>query len=358
MLELINYIKENKNWKEQLAAKPYCLNIREDGNLVLFKYGPDSDFNFEICKEARGIILEKDTWKVVRIAFDKFFNLGEKFAAKLDWSNVSASMKMDGTLVSLYWYNNKWNVATNGVIYAENAKCNSASFKNFKELFDFAAKSLDYSKLNKNNTYTFELCSSFNVIVCRYNETKIYHILTRNNQTLEEIEEDIGIEKPQIFNFNTLAEYKELVNNFEKNTEGIVLKDKNNNRIKLKTKLYFELHKKVNNHQISTEMALDLIRKNEADEFLSYFSEYRTFFDSVENKLNICYSILSEINSYTQMYRNSFGDNRKAFAAEIKSSPFSALFFLSWDNKLTLSYVKEMNIKKFMNAFKSVFAED
>ena len=45
MLNLQRFIFAHENWRELLAAKPYCIKIVEEGNLVLFKYSQiDSDF--------------------------------------------------------------------------------------------------------------------------------------------------------------------------------------------------------------------------------------------------------------------------------------------------------------------------
>lgn len=61
---IIDFIKNEPNWKEILAAAPYCLTIREDDDLVLFKYSQlKSDFYNPIVKEARGLILEKGLGK-------------------------------------------------------------------------------------------------------------------------------------------------------------------------------------------------------------------------------------------------------------------------------------------------------
>ena len=74
-LKIVNFIKSHSNWEELLTSSPYNLTIKRDGKLILFKYNQiSSDFNEEICCEARGLILEEGTWKVVRMAFKKFFN--------------------------------------------------------------------------------------------------------------------------------------------------------------------------------------------------------------------------------------------------------------------------------------------
>ena len=42
---IIDFIKNEPNWREILAAAPYYLTIKEDDDLVLFKYSQiKSDF--------------------------------------------------------------------------------------------------------------------------------------------------------------------------------------------------------------------------------------------------------------------------------------------------------------------------
>ena len=67
-LEVIKFINNNSNWRELLTQKPYCLSISEDDNYMLLKYNQvDSDFNQEICKECRGLIIDKFTIKPVAL---------------------------------------------------------------------------------------------------------------------------------------------------------------------------------------------------------------------------------------------------------------------------------------------------
>ena len=96
MLEIVKFIKEHDNWRELLSSDPYNLKIAEDDGFVILSYSQiNSDFNEEICKEARGLILDmQNDFKVVRMAFKKFFNLGEGFASNIDWDSAVATEKI------------------------------------------------------------------------------------------------------------------------------------------------------------------------------------------------------------------------------------------------------------------------
>lgn len=309
MLKIQEFILAHENWRELLANAPYNLKIQEEDGFVLFKYNQiSSDFHEEICKEARGLILDsQDNFKVVRMAFYKFFNLGECYAAILDWNSAEASSKEDGSLISVWFARGQWHISSNGTIDAYKAELsNSAVFpyKSFGQLFEVAAKNCNFNwrNLDPNYIYTFELCSLANKVVLSYPEPKLFHILTRSAATLEEIEIDIGVEKPKKYKFSSQKDYETLVASMDDTHEGIVVRDKNCNRVKIKTTTYFTLHHLMNNGAITLERIVDLILKNDDEEFLSYFVEYRPKFSHIRNVREKILSKIEEIKVLTKNY--------------------------------------------------------
>ena len=98
MLKTVEFMKNNSNWRELLAQAPYCLHINEDDNYVLFKYNQlDSDFNEEICRECRGLVIDKNKLEPVALSFYKFFNVQESFADNIDWNTAKVQEKIDNT---------------------------------------------------------------------------------------------------------------------------------------------------------------------------------------------------------------------------------------------------------------------
>ena len=366
LLELQKFILANpSDWKEKLQAKPYCLKIQEDDDLALFKYSQiDSDFSETICREARGVILERDTWKIVRFAFRKFFNLGEPHADKIDWESATATSKEDGSLISLYYYKG-WQIATNGNLYAWNAPLGVAGFQTFEDLAMEALLkyNVDFHSLNKNYTYTFELCSPYNQIVCSYPDIQLFHTVTVDNRTLEEIDVEIGVPKPKFYNLNSKVEYEELVNSLPENTEGIVVRDKFGKRVKIKTKLYFELHRLVNNGHIDVEKALQLILENDYEELLVYYPNYTNFFSQVKDAYKNALDYIGEVRSWTTEWEREnlltathegFVNARKIFAAAVKDKPIPSLYFLAYDGKLK-KFEDDLTAKKILSVFRNYF---
>lgn len=298
-LELLDIIKNNENWEEILTSNPYCLKIRRDNGYILFKYDQiNSDFSNQIVKEARGIIFRERDWKLVCFPFVKFFNVGEVYADKIEWDNCQVQEKIDGSLIKV-WFDDTWHISTNNCIDAfkckiENDLCPYDSFGDmFFNNFKYIENPSDF--LNKNYTYMFEMVSPYTKIVVDYPKVDIYHIGTRNNLTGEEINENIDIKNPKLFNLNTEQEIKEAASKLPFNEEGYVVVDKNFNRVKIKSPAYVNAHRLVNNHVINREKILGLIRANEQSEFLSYFPEYENDFKDIENRFLLYKNTLNEI---------------------------------------------------------------
>lgn len=366
MLKIIEFIKSHKNWNELLANPPYSLNIKEKGNLVLFNYSQiATDASIPLTKEARGLILEKNNWNVICYGFNRFFNIGESNAAQIDWKSAFATSKEDGTLFFLYYYNDEWHIRTRSTFDAIEAPLDNGQFKNYRQLFDYVLgfyPNFNFQNLNKKYTYCLECCSQFNKIVLDYPEPKLYHILTRDNSTLEEVNENIGIPKPAHYYLEDEADYKSFVEEMSENHEGIVVQDKYNNRVKIKTQTYFALHHLVANHCITLRKAIFLIWTNEQNELLSYFPEFISYFDQVKTQLDQVKTQLDSIQKETEEIKTR-SIRKKDFVRELenKEKKEKALYFLAYDDKLykTFSYNPEdtdeqtmTKIKKLITTFK------
>lgn len=138
---------------------------------------------------------------------------------------------------------------------------------------------------NHDYTYMFELVSPYNKIVIDYPEPKIYHIGTRDNRTFEELEIDIGIEKPKQYDLKTEQEVKKAAEKLPYNEEGYVVVDKYWNRVKIKSPSYVNAHRLVNNHVINKEKVLDLIRANEQGEFYLISQNIKKFLIKLKKNL-------------------------------------------------------------------------
>jgi len=96
MLAIQVYLKKHGLDKTVIDFK---LKTRDYGHKILLKYDQLSSptlMGLPEMQDCRGIILEKDTWKVISLSFRKFFNYGEGNAATIDWGTAHVLEKMDG----------------------------------------------------------------------------------------------------------------------------------------------------------------------------------------------------------------------------------------------------------------------
>ena len=60
-MKIEQFMNENPNWREILAAEPYCIKVKEDSGYVLLEYNQlSSDMSNEIVQQCRGSIFYYD----------------------------------------------------------------------------------------------------------------------------------------------------------------------------------------------------------------------------------------------------------------------------------------------------------
>jgi hypothetical protein len=359
---LLNFLK-NKSFnqiKEELSQKPYCLSFDETEDLYLLKYNQiDSDMSNDLVQLCRGIILEKNTNKPICIPFYKFFNYGESLADSIDWNSCRVQEKIDGSIIKLFWYKDDWKVATNGTINSFGNKIKDFDFS-FGDLFvrSFIHPIRFLNSLNRDNTYMFELVSPFTKIVVNYPETKIYHIGTRNNITFEELNIDIGIEKPKEYKLKSLPDCIKTASIMKEDEEGYVIVDSNYNRIKVKSPFYVQLHHTINNGQVTKERLILMLRNSSLDDFLSIFPEYKIEVNKIVNKLNDLYC------NIIAFYRNYFNEDskdckvtRKELAFILNKVVYSNILFALYDKKFDISNLSKYVLFQKMSWLEKILGE-
>ena len=293
-LEISVFIKENPDWEEKLAGSPFYVKAKREDGFVLLKYDQiHSDFSLPLVRECRGLILdERDNYRPVCVPFFKFGNFGESYVPEIDWSTARVQEKVDGSIIKLWHCRGNWQVSSNSEIDARNAHINSALLIGAKQTSLYTLFMEAWHKtgilienLDKNCTYMFELTSPHNRVVVKYADVTIRHIGTRHNDTLLECDLDIGVARPKTFSFSGLDDCIESAKQLGDNDEGYVVVDKYYNRIKIKSPRYVAL-----NHLVQGVTTLgnvvEIIQKNEQEEFLTYFPEYIGVFSKVIDGIN------------------------------------------------------------------------
>lgn len=334
---IVDYITTHNNWREDFAR--LGIKVASDGDYTIFKYSSlDADFSNPLVCEARGIIL-KNLNTVVAWSFNKFFNVQEQYAAKIDWAHAKVQEKIDGSLIKLWYDAGQWRWSTNGTIDAAKTLCSDGS-TTFLELIQSAInyKDIDYNKLNPKYTYTFELVSPLQRIVIVYPCTKLYHIGTRDNISGEELNENIGIEKPKEYSLSSLDDCLRAVQALnakegDPEHEGFVAVDNKWRRVKIKTPEYIAQHKLRANGAITKTIALTadeakravIAKVPSANVILKWYDyQLAKFENEVDQYIN-----------YVRGLYEEYEHDRKAVALTIKGDKLSSFGFRSLGNKLS-----------------------
>lgn len=303
-------------------------------NLVSLKYdqiySPRSD---ALACQCRGLVLdEADDWRVVAYPYDRFFNYGEGCAASLDWKTVRAYEKMDGSLITLYWYRDCWHVATSGKPDAS-GELPYDKGRTFRDLFWRVWVECGYQlPRDTGHCYMFELCAPENRVVVNHSERRLVLHGARNLRSFLEVDpvdvalregwecaEQIPIDdQTEHVAIDCVRTYASLWNGVEH--EGAVLCDANFNRIKVKSPSYVALHHL--RSDTSSRRLVELVQSGEGPEFLAYFPEYAEDY----NRINAAYTAIGA--EMDALYASaSVEQTQKAFALRVKSKPYASLLF-------------------------------
>lgn len=369
MLAIIRFIEANGLAK---AIEKFKLKARVYENKIHLKYDQiESDMSYPEVQDCRGLILERDTWKVMSMSFRKFFNHGESQAAKIDWNSAVVLEKVDGTMIQVYWdwHKQEWFAATTGTAEGE-GEVNNKMGTTFNELFwstldkisPIARKSFDYFKPY---TFVFELTTPYNIVVKPHGESSVTLLTVRDNKTLEEVSReqvegvahDFKIPVVKAFDLNA-KDFGALIRTFEGmpwSEEGYVVVDGNFNRVKIKNPAYVAVHhlkSKTAEHNILT-----VVKANEIEEFAATFPERReeifrlkASYDALIAKLNEAWIELEP-----RKPKNITAAERKAYATAVFEvtkkmglDSFTGLYFALQTGKVETikEYMMEYDDKK------------
>ena len=289
-----------KDVKSHLEGKGFGLTVKEEGNLyIVAYYDGKSNFDNPIVHKCRGVILEKETNKIICYTFDRsidFINDMTYLNAKFPFSeDIIVQESIDGTQIKLFYYDGQWRRATTRSIDA--SKNRFSSRKTFDEMFEEAIHNteLNLDTLDKTKCYSFVLCHPDNRIITRYEKPEIIHVLTRDLTTMEiDLTFDIGVRKPQAYNFSSYDELLEESAKLNYDKEGFILHSSDGKMMKIKGKKYLSYVKMRGNtnnilfHYLELRHS-DNKSKEETSEnvegFLKHFNEYREIFKLFEDNL-------------------------------------------------------------------------
>ena len=247
--------------------------------------------------QCRGLVLEENTYNVVGYPFNRFFNYGGQdhlISKDFDWNSAKMVSKLDGTMACVYNHKNRWYIGTRSRCEADVPM--EDGINTFAMLFDIAVNEM-YKKIEpieirldiqdlmnsfgekaKDYTFCFEITSPYNRIVCKYVDISLTLLMVRNNLTF--LEEDpkvwlndktdyFGLKTPEEYSFNNPSHMVEIVNSWKpEEHEGVVLVDKNFNRIKVKNISYCLYNKMRDSLSTSVKGCVEAILLGKDDDLI------------------------------------------------------------------------------------------
>jgi len=296
-----------------------------------------------LSQQCRGLVLREGSYDVVAVPMFRFFNLEQKeTAAEIDWNTAAFENKLDGTLCIVYWDSDKWCVGTRSRPEADGNI--DESDITFAKLFDMAVKEMNLgnniqdlmSIANKDCTYCFELTSPFNRIVCDYKKLSLTLLAVRNNLTLLEGPPEIWattlkVNAPEKFDFKNINHMIQVVRDWDpKEKEGVVIKDANFNRIKVKNPQYIAFNHLRDSLSTSYKGCVEIILLGKEDDVMGMLPEM------ISNRIKRLKPVIAEILRRTQIEYDAIKniDIMKDFALEAQTKLWPAALFALKRNKV------------------------
>lgn len=338
-MKVIEYVKrygwDKLNEEFGITVKKY------DCGLYVLNYSQiESPKQEDIVKECRGLIVDED-FNVVSRSFDRFFNLGE-CETTFDPEKSTIYEKVDGSLIKIYYWNNQWNISTRGTAFAESDVNGwGITFEGIvlrtlgKSMGDFQSDCDEY--LSKDCTYIFEITSTENRVVTRYDNDALWYLACRQNQTGEYIRDEeeavklLGAKLPRQFSFSSTQECIDAAKSLPNLEEGYVVYENNQPVCKVKSPQYVAIHH-LRGEGLNPKRIVQLVCMNEQDEYLKYYPEDREHFTPYEEALNYI------LQSGEEVY-NKYKDKveQKEFALCVKDHPLAACIFMARKKKESVS---------------------
>ncbi len=233
----------------------------------------------------RGVIVEKNTNRPVCYTFNK---MSRHLPDEWELSDFKVTTSYDGSQIKIFWNNqgNHWAVSTTRRIDA--ARSYFFSNKSFMEMFQESSSSLNWDNLDKKCCYSFVLAHPENRVVARHNNPFLTHVFTRNMDTFEIVDVDIGVPKPEVATFTTKPDIWKEIKRLPYYKEGFVVQ-KGDEFVKLVNTKYQEVKDLRGSSSSLLFHYFHLKKQNKIRDFLSYYPETSETFKYFEKCFkNLC----------------------------------------------------------------------
>ena len=295
-------MKYDLNAFEDMVKHGY-LRKAENDDLVLYGYTDQCTFErawqTRYTRDARGIIFEKKTGRLVAKPFPKFFNLGEMEEVSLlnlPKEPYRVFEKCDGSLGIIYYYGGKWNIATRGSLGSEQAIKGAEIMKKY-----------NFKNIPPRATLLVEIIYPENKIIVDYKgEEKLVLLGAFDREDCEEFswedvtlmawgEHGLRMELAKEYQY-TIEQMIELQKTMPKDEEGFVVRFESGTRVKIKGHEYMRIAKMIS--QMSPLSFWEAMEDGRVSRFYvqqlpeEFRAEYEPMIDKLEQQYQ---QVMSEI---------------------------------------------------------------
>lgn len=258
--------------REAVARKEVSERVGP-GSLRLFSYTKQTtaEKNWTpITMMARGLVLDVDAREIVATPFPKFFNWLERPGDTVPDEPFEVTEKLDGSLIILFWWKDKWYAVTRGSFESSQAKWAQAWIDE-----------RDLSPLQRGVTYLCEAIYPENQIVVSYTRSGL-EFLAAYDETGRELRRDqleftaqrLGWNVARSRGFRSISDLLAHTKTLGRNEEGFVLRFKSGLRLKFKGEEYLRMHRLASRctplgvwAMIEAKDDLDVVRAGLPEEF-------------------------------------------------------------------------------------------
>lgn len=310
-----------------------------------------------VVRRCRALVVDTEQRCIVAPTIPRFFNWGEVVDEQqhFDFTDFHAESKEDGSLMVIYRYQEKWHINTRSTFATGDWLRLAHEALGIDDTQD-----LD-TMLPPENTYICELVSPENRVVREYNKTQLYLITAYNRHGIEATPRNCdayaavaGMLRPTRYLFSDIDAVRKYIRDIEQTDptyEGMVIRDRENRRWKLKSDAYVALHH-FKHGDNRTKRLIPIAMSGERDEVLTYFPEMLEEYERIERRL-------TELRADYLMawVSNKHQPTRKDFALAIAQEPCKSLLFKLRDIQDSGSTVSDKDINDVWVQSASVLEE-
>lgn len=245
-MDFLHYLKEHNltsfdEIKSHLSESSE-IKLRDNDKYYLV-YFPDPDPSNKLQRETQGVILEKDTNRIVCQCAPMLYQFPDKLPENCEWnSETTVAMCQDGSVIRVWKSEEKWHVSTSRCIDAYESSWSSR--KSFGTLFDEAVQAIgmNFSELDPDYTYFFILCHPDNQIVTWYRTKFLMWLYRIHNQTgeinCESKPDSVLPQVDQTSEFSNFAEVKAAADKLPHDKPGYIVRINSRVRVKVENVNY------------------------------------------------------------------------------------------------------------------------